>query len=67
MYTLLSDVRSINDAIWKNVNSQNNGVYCVDQTGTVARITRARSRQGVLSVRLLSSGTWIVPVLVYAL
>jgi hypothetical protein len=67
MTAFLSDVRSINDAVQRNINGRNSGVYCVDQGGEIWRVVRARMRQSELQVRVLNSGKWIVPLVVYVL
>lgn len=67
MPAFLSDVRSINAAVWQNVNGRNNGVYCFDQGEVIQRVVRARTRQGELQVRVLGSARWIIPMVVYVL
>jgi hypothetical protein len=63
----LDTVREINAATWANIGGKNNGVYCQvpGEVGFLYRVQRARTVQGVLQVRLVDTGMWVVPVAVY--
>jgi hypothetical protein len=61
----LAGVRTINDAVWANINGQNNGVYARMPDGGIHRINRARRVRGQLQVHSLQAGQWLVPTEVY--
>ncbi|GCE06348.1 hypothetical protein [Dictyobacter aurantiacus] len=65
MMERLAEVRTINEAVWANVNGRNNGVYARMADGAIHRINRARRVRGVLQVHSLHTGSWVSPVEVY--
>ncbi|GCE17949.1 hypothetical protein [Dictyobacter kobayashii] len=65
MQRQLTDVRSINTAVWDNVSGRNNGVFCRLPDGSTHRINRARTVHGQLQVHSLHADRWVVPALVY--
>ncbi|GCF10893.1 hypothetical protein [Dictyobacter arantiisoli] len=64
--TVLETAREINQAIERNLNGHNYGVYATGMTTgpTIFRIYQARTQQGRLQVR--SRHGWIIASLVYS-
>lgn len=62
MIAIVCEVRVINQAVQRNLYNGGGGVYCQEQDGSLSRICRAKTVQGVLLVRRLHDGEWIVPV-----
>lgn len=62
----LTTVREINRACTENVNARAQGVYCDTAQDYRLRVCNARTRAGVLQVRIVGAG-WIVPSTVYQL
>jgi len=58
--TALSTVRDIRKAIQRNLSGGNYGVYCSYES-VKYRICDARTRWGQMEVKLLTSGTWVIP------
>lgn len=64
MARTLTTVREINRACTENVNARAQGVYCDAGQDYRLRVCNARTRAGVLQVRIVGGG-WIVPTAVY--
>lgn len=65
-HTTLTTVRDINQAVQRNINGGNYGVYCTGSTTgpNVYRVYRARTHQGQLQVE--TPHGWVRPSLVYS-
>lgn len=57
----LTTVREINDACNKATMGRGGYVFCDYQGEQQRRIIGARTRKGVLQVRVLFSGAWVTP------